>query len=70
MEKNTIEKRYYISSLFNDIELFSRSIRTHWNIGNKLHWHLDFTFNQDSNTTISINKEILPNITRTSKTRL
>lgn len=56
----TIEKRYYISSLFNDIELFSRAIRTHWNIENKLHWHLDFTFKQDDNTTM--NKRLLFNI--------
>ena len=59
-EKITIEKRYYISSLFNDIELFSRAIRTHWNIENKLHWHLDFTFKQDDNTTM--NKRLLFNI--------
>ncbi len=58
--KITIEKRYYISSLFNDIELFSRAIRTHWNVENKLHWHLDFTFKQDSNTTM--NKRLLFNI--------
>jgi len=58
--KITIEKRYYISSLFNDIELFSRAIRNHWNVENKLHWHLDFTFKQDSNTTM--NKKLLFNI--------
>ena len=56
----TTEKRYYISSLLNDIELFSRAIRTHWNVENKLHWHLDFTFKQDSNTTM--NKRLLFNI--------
>lgn len=56
----TVEKRYYISSLFNDIELFSRAIRTHWNVENKLHWHLDFTFKQDDNTTM--NKRLLFNI--------
>ena len=60
MEKNgvkSIEKRYYISSLFNDIALFSRAIRKHWKVENKLHWHLDYTFNQDDNTTM--NKEAL-----------
>lgn len=56
----TTEKRYYISSLLNDIELFSRSIRSHWNVENKLHWHLDFTFKEDSNTTM--NKRLLFNI--------
>ena len=23
----------------------------HWSVENKLHWHLDFTFRQDNNTT-------------------
>lgn len=54
------EKRYYISSLFNDIELFSKAIRSHWNVENKLHWHLDFTFKEDNNTTM--NKKLLFNI--------
>ena len=48
----TIEKRYYISSLLLDIELFSRAIRTHWSVENKLHWQLDFTFKCDDNTTV------------------
>lgn len=46
-----IEIRYYISSLALDIELFSNSIRIHWSVENKLHWHLDYTFKQDDNTT-------------------
>lgn len=46
-----IEMRYYISSLFCDIILFSNAIRNHWSVENKLHWHLDFTFKQDNNTT-------------------
>lgn len=46
-----IEKRYYISSLGLDIELFSKAIRNHWSVENKLHWHLDFTFREDKNTT-------------------
>lgn len=35
IEKNgykTVEKRYYISSLFNDILSFSSAIRKHWNV--------------------------------------
>ena len=50
-----IEMRYYISSLNIDIELFSKAIRNHWSVENKLHWHLDFTFKQDKNTTINKN---------------
>lgn len=62
-EKNgviTIEKRYYISSLFNDISLFSKAIRNHWGIENKLHWQLDYTFQSDKNTTS--NKNALMNL--------
>lgn len=55
-----IEKRYYISSLNIDIELFSRAIRNHWSVENKLHWHLDFTFREDNNTTM--NKKALMNL--------
>lgn len=56
----TIENRYYISSLFLNIELFSKAIRNHWSVENKLHWHLDFTFKQDDNTTV--NKNALMNL--------
>jgi len=52
--------RYYISSLFCDINLFSNAIRNHWSVENKLHWHLDFTFKQDNNTTA--NKMALLNL--------
>lgn len=48
----SIEKRYYISSLFIDIDTFSNAIRQHWSVENKLHWHLDFTFKQDENSTM------------------
>lgn len=58
--KETKEMRYYISSLYCDIELFSNAIRNHWSVENKLHWHLDFTFKQDSNTTV--NKNALMNL--------
>lgn len=55
-----IEMRYYVSSLNVNIELFSKAIRNHWSIENKLHWHLDFTFKQDENTTA--NKKALFNL--------
>lgn len=47
-----IEYRYYISSLPLDINLFYNCVRSHWSVENKLHWHLDFTFKQDDNTTV------------------
>ena len=43
--------RYYISNLSCDINLFLKAIRNLWPVENKLHWHLDFTFKQDNNTT-------------------
>lgn len=54
-ENTTTEFRYYISSLYNDISTFSNAIRQHWNVENKLHWHLDFTFKQDDNSTMDKN---------------
>ena len=49
--KTVEEKRYYISSLPVDVELFSKAARGHWGVENQLHWHLDFTFKDDYNTT-------------------
>lgn len=54
-KEKTIEFRYYISSLYLDIETFSNVIRQHWSVENKLHWHLDFTFKQDDNSTMDKN---------------
>lgn len=54
-ENKTIEMRYYISSLYVDISNFSKAIRQHWSVENKLHWHLDFTFRQDDNSTMDKN---------------
>jgi predicted transposase YbfD/YdcC len=56
----TIEYRYYISSKQVNIKEFSIVMREHWNIENKIHWHLDFTFRQDNNTTT--NKKALLNL--------
>ena len=49
-----VEKRYYISSI-TEINYFEKGVRTHWNVENKLHWHLDFTFKEDKNTTMQKN---------------
>jgi predicted transposase YbfD/YdcC len=48
------EARYYISSL-TDINDYSRAVRSHWGVENGLHWHLDFTFKDDKNTTMAKN---------------
>src|SRR3954454_1973694 len=45
--KETIEARYYISSLGVDVERFARAVRGHWGIENGCHWVLDMTFRED-----------------------
>ncbi len=49
--KTTTERRYFISSLKPDIELFIRAVRGHWAI-ESMHWQLDVTFREDGNTTL------------------
>lgn len=46
------EERLFIAS-FMDIGDFSRAVREHWGVENGLHWHLDFTFKDDKNTTMA-----------------
>ena len=53
-EKETIEVRYYISSLI-DVELCADAIRGHWSVENCLHWHLDVNFYEDDNSTMNKN---------------
>jgi predicted transposase YbfD/YdcC len=45
--KETIEARYYISSLGVDVKRFARAVRGHWTIENCCHWTLDMTFGED-----------------------
>src|SRR3954452_7779570 len=45
--KETIESRYYISSLVVDVKQFPRAVRGHWSIENGCHWVLDMTFRED-----------------------
>ncbi len=45
--KETIENRYYISSLNGNANLMNRAVRKHWHIENKLHWVLDVLFKED-----------------------
>jgi predicted transposase YbfD/YdcC len=45
--KISTERRYYLSSLPLNIELFARAVRGHWGIENKLHWILDVHFGED-----------------------
>ena len=45
--KESVEVRYYISSLAVDVKQFARAVRGHWGIENTLHWSLDMTFRED-----------------------
>lgn len=47
------EDRYYICSIEGDVEEFERAARGHWGVENCLHWHLDFTFRDDKNTSMA-----------------
>ena len=45
--KETVEHRYYISSLSRHGRRFAGYVRGHWSIENNLHWVLDMTFRED-----------------------
>ena len=45
--KETIEVRYYISSLAMGVKQFARAVRGHWAIENTCHWVLDMTYRED-----------------------
>jgi predicted transposase YbfD/YdcC len=45
--KETVEVRYYISSLAVSVKKFAHAIRSHWRIENTCHWSLDITYRED-----------------------
>jgi len=45
--KESVERRYYLSSLSNDTQRFAKAARGHWGIENSLHWVLDVVFGED-----------------------
>ena len=45
--KETVEFRYYISSLSADAWKLGKAIRGHWEIENKVHWQLDVSYGED-----------------------
>src|SRR5918997_1139424 len=46
-QEESIEVRYYLSSLPVDLKLFARAVRGHWSVENGCHWTLDVTFRED-----------------------
>ena len=53
--KNSIERRYYLSSLPLDVAAFAKAVRGHWGVENPLHWSLDVTFREDQSRARSKN---------------
>jgi predicted transposase YbfD/YdcC len=45
--KETVEIRYYISSLAVSVKRFAHAVRGHWGIENSCHWSLDVTYRED-----------------------
>jgi predicted transposase YbfD/YdcC len=45
--EESIEVRYYLSSLPVDVDQFARAVRGHWSVENACHWSLDVTFRED-----------------------
>ena len=45
--KETIETRYYISSLPVGVKRFAHAVRSHWGVENSCHWTLDMVFRED-----------------------
>ena len=66
LNRNEGEKKeyhYYISSLKEDIKLFSRAVRGDWSV-KSMHWHLDVTFKEDGNATLEKQAAMNQNIIR------
>jgi len=69
------ERRYFISSLGADEELFAHVVRSHWGIENRLHYMLDVIYREDacrvrmdnSPRTLSLIRKIALTIARSDK---
>ena len=45
--KQTVERRYYLSSLPLGVTTFAKAVRGHWAVENSLHWVLDVQMGED-----------------------
>ena len=64
----TLQTRYFISSHDFNAQRFSKNVQQHWEIENKLHWHLDMTFSEDDDR--KRNKNAAPNFSIVRKMAL
>ena len=46
-ERESLESRYYISSLDSDAKRLLQATRSHWGIENRVHWVLDLSLRED-----------------------
>ena len=53
--KETIESRYFLSSLPLGVKRFAGAVRGHWGIENTCHWSLDVTYREDQSRIRDIN---------------
>lgn len=53
--KNSIERRFFLSSLPLDARTLAQSVRGHWGVENALHWCLDVTFKEDDSRARTMN---------------
>ncbi len=45
-DESSLDRRYYISSLECDAEVFGKAVRNHWGIENSVHWVLDIAIRE------------------------
>jgi len=58
------ETRWFIGSRIAKAELYAETVRGHWGIENKLHWHLDVSFGEDASHIQNRNRAENMNILR------
>lgn len=47
-DTQTLERRYFITSIAAEAKLFAQAVRGHWGVENRLHWRLDVIFGDDA----------------------